>query len=152
MALDKENNFNKIKDMGRAVFLIIFNKDFSKILLLKRNIQKRNYWGVSWGNVGGKIDPGESSMEAIIRESFEEICVNFNKKDLKLLHIKEIPHAREKWHPIHFFYGASIDEDNTQISLCNESEDYSWFDLDNLPEDMFDSKEFILFLKNTFLK
>jgi 8-oxo-dGTP pyrophosphatase MutT (NUDIX family) len=149
MALNKEGDFEKIKDTGRAVFLITFNKDHSKILMLKRNIQKRDFWGVSWGNIGGKIDPGESSTEAIIRETFEESGMQFNEEDLKLLHIKEIQHAKENWHPIHFFYGASIDE-NKEVNINLESEEYCWFELDDLPEDMFDSREFILFLKSIF--
>ena len=151
MALNSEGDFEKIKDTSRAVFLITFNKDYSKILLLKRNIQKRKFWGVSWGNIGGKIEPGECSKDAILRESFEEVGVKFNEDDLELLHIKEIPNVREDHHPIHFFYGISIKEDE-EINIDKESEGYSWFNLNELPDDMFDSKEFILFLKSKFLK
>ncbi|MEN7982347.1 MAG: NUDIX hydrolase [Nanoarchaeota archaeon] len=151
MALNEEGNFEKIKDTGRAVFLVIFNESNSKILLLKRNIQKRNFWKVSWGNVGGKVDPGECSKDAILRESLEEVGVKFNGDNLKLLHIKEIPHAKENWHPVHFFYGISIKEDE-EIKVNKESDSHSWFCLNELPEDMFDSKEFILSLKSKFLE
>ncbi len=151
MALNKEGDFEKIKDTGRAVFLITFNEDHSKILLLKRNIQKRNFWGVSWGNIGGKVDPGECSKDAILRESLEEVGVKFNGDDLKLLHIKEIPNVRDDHHPIHFFYGISIKEDE-KININKESDKHSWFGLNELPEDMFDSEEFILFLKSKFIE
>ncbi len=151
MALNKEGDFERIKDTGRAVFLIIFNEDHSKILLLKRNIQKRNFWGVSWGNVGGKVDPRESSIEAIKREAFEEVGVQFKESDLKLLYIKEILNAKKNWHPIHFFYGISIKEDS-DLNVNKESDGHSWFNLKELPRDMFDSEEFILFLKSKFLE
>ena len=32
MALNNEEDFEKIKDIGRAVFLITFNEDYSKVL------------------------------------------------------------------------------------------------------------------------
>ncbi|MAG52582.1 MAG: hypothetical protein CMH62_01330 [Nanoarchaeota archaeon] len=150
MALKSDiETLEKIPDRGRAVFLIIFNKDNSKILMLKRNAKKRNLWKTSWGNIGGKIDPGESSSEAIIREAFEEIGIKFNEESLSLLHIKEVPHARKNWHPIHFFYGTSIEE-NEIIKINSESDEYSWFNIENLPEDMFDSMGFILNLKSIF--
>jgi 8-oxo-dGTP pyrophosphatase MutT (NUDIX family) len=35
---------------------------------------------------GGKVDPGESSVEAACREALEEIGINLNSKHLDLLH------------------------------------------------------------------
>lgn len=150
MALNlKKVKIKRVLDSGRAVFLITFNRDISKILMLKRNLQKRTIGKNSWGNIGGKIEPGESSAEAIIREAFEEAKLKLSNNDLKLLYIKEIPNAKKNWHPIHFFYGASIDE-HTVIKIDSESEQYAWFDINHLPTDMFDSKEFILSLKEIF--
>ena len=75
----------------------------------------------------------------------------FNEDDLKLLHIKEIPPIREDHHPIHFFYGISIKEDE-EINIDKESDKHFWFSLNELSKDMFDSEEFILFLKSKFLE
>lgn len=40
--------------------------------------------GGNYGLVGGHVDPGESPIEAIIREAEEEIGVKLNKKHLKI--------------------------------------------------------------------
>ena len=44
---------------------------------------------------------------------------------------------------IHFFYATTLDETET-ITLNEESDDYRWFSLHNLPDNMFDPKEHIL--------
>ena len=49
----------KITKFGFAVFIYIFNAKFNKILLIKRNSEKRMKYGVTWGSVGGKIKFGE---------------------------------------------------------------------------------------------
>lgn len=45
------------------------------------------YWAVSrrndttqWGLPGGKVDPGESSLEAVLRETFEEVGLKLEDK------------------------------------------------------------------------
>jgi len=68
---------------GLGVFVLIFNKDFSKILLIKRNEEKRNKFGADWGNIGGKIEFRETSAQACAREIKEEIGLNLNPKKLK---------------------------------------------------------------------
>lgn len=57
-------------DKVRAVGTIIENT-MGEILLLKRH--KNDPEGEAWGLVGGKIDDGESSIEAAVREIVEEI-------------------------------------------------------------------------------
>jgi len=139
----------KERKFSLGVFVCIFNKDISKILLIKRNKQKVSTYLGEWGNVGGKIEPGEYSIDAAIREASEEISVNLEKKNLKQIAIVENPDNPifKNWHVIHIVYAAIIPE-NTKIILNDESEDYCWFDLNNLPEKMLDSKEDILKFAN----
>ena len=47
---------------GLGVFCMIFNKDFSKILLVKRNEEKRKKYGADWGNIGGRIEFDKSTL------------------------------------------------------------------------------------------
>jgi 8-oxo-dGTP diphosphatase len=129
------------KRFGLGVFCMIFNKDFSKILLVKRNEEKRKKFGADWGNVGGRIEFGETSVQAAIRETKEEIGLNLKK--LKLIEIKEQPNYHPTVHGIQFIYVASIDE-KEKITINGESDEYRWFSLKSLPDSMLDSKKDIL--------
>jgi ADP-ribose pyrophosphatase YjhB (NUDIX family) len=135
------------RKFGLGVIICVFNRDFSKILLLKRNEEKRKKSGADWGNVGGRVEIGEMLIDACLREAREEIGVNLNQEKLKLVEIKETPHMSEVFHAIHFVYATILDE-NEKIILnfdCdNESEDYQWFDLKNLPAKTLDPKEYLI--------
>lgn len=128
------------KRFGLGMVLYVFNQDLSKVLLLKLNETKRVKFDADWGNVGGKINLGETSLENCIRESGEEIGVRFEPRDLRLLYVKEIPHFFNKIHAVQFIYGAALGEQTT-IVLGREVESYRWFDLFNLPERTLDTKE-----------
>lgn len=66
-----------------VVGVVILNDD-NEILLQKRAKIKRINPG-KWGICGGKVNFGESTIEAGVRETFEEIGININEKNLKLL-------------------------------------------------------------------
>lgn len=83
---------------GLGVFICVFNRDFSKILLLKRNEEKRKKWGADWGNIGGKIELGETSLKACLREVKEEAGLDLDSQFLKLLFVKESPDFLEEIH------------------------------------------------------
>jgi 8-oxo-dGTP diphosphatase len=131
-----ENN-----NINFAVFIYVFNKNYSKILLIKRNQEKRNIWGFDWGTLGGKGRNGETCKEAIIREAKEESGLNFENP--KFCFFKESINKDKESHSIHFFFSETIDE-NENLILSEESDEYDWFELNNLPEKMVDSKEHIL--------
>jgi len=119
---------------GIGVFVFIFNKDFSKVLLIKRNETKRNKYGFTWGTPGGVLEFREYSIDGAIRETMEETGVQLKRSAVKQLEIKELPNFRDAVHGFAFKYGAILDE-KTKITINEESEGYQWFDLNNLPED-----------------
>lgn len=127
---------------GLGVFVCIFNKNFSKILLVKRNKEKREKIGLDWGNIGGRIELGEYSIDACIREAREEICVNLDREKLKLIDIVENPNNDifKEWHVLHFVYAAVLDE-NTKFCLNEESEEIKWFDLNKIPDKTIDRRD-----------
>lgn len=51
------------------VVILLFSKDYEKLLLVKRN--KKPYPNM-WNGIGGKIEVGETPIEAAIRECKEE--------------------------------------------------------------------------------
>lgn len=130
----------KIIKFGFATFVYLFNKDFSKILLIKRNREKREKYGRDWGNIGGKIELGEFSIQACLREAREEAGLKLEQKKIKLVDVREIIHEETGEYAIHFRYCAILDE-NISLVLNDESEEYRWFNINDLPNNMFESKE-----------
>jgi ADP-ribose pyrophosphatase YjhB (NUDIX family) len=149
LALKKLNRTNKNnkkeieRKFGLGVFVCVFNKDFSKILLIKRNAEKRKKHGADWGNIGGKLHFGERLIDACIRETQEEIGVTLDSKKVVLVEVKEKPLATEIYHTFNFAYATTLSEDE-KITINEESEDYKWFELTNLPEKMLDKEEDII--------
>lgn len=65
--------------MKRYVLLLLFTKDFKKILLMKRN--KKPYAGL-YNGVGGKIEENETVSKATIRECLEETNIQISQPKL----------------------------------------------------------------------
>ncbi|MEK7063740.1 MAG: NUDIX domain-containing protein [Patescibacteria group bacterium] len=63
--------------------------DIKKSLILPVNSKRelfvqdrRGHKKPDWGYFGGGIEPGETPLEAVIRESKEELCINLKESDL----------------------------------------------------------------------
>ena len=133
-----------MEKIWHGAFICVFNRDFSKILLLRRNEQKRKKSNSEWGNVGGSIEPGETPVQACIREAREETGVHLNSDDLFPILDKRLPQSKRYHHEsVMHFYATSIDE-NTKISLNDESDTYEWFGPENLPDKTLDPKKDIM--------
>ena len=133
---------------GLGAFVCIFNRDYSKILLLYRNAEKRERWGAKWGNIGGVVEFGETSLQAVVREAKEEIGVKIAESDLKLIRIKETLNFMPHLQAVHFVYATALDE-STKITLnagskTAESEGYEWFRVDKIPDSTLDPVEDIM--------
>ena len=114
--------------------------------MIKRNEAKRKLWGFDWGTLGGKGEFCETCKEAIIREIREESGLNLLSP--KFCFFKESINKDKPDHSIHFFFSDIIDE-NEKIVLNDESDEYQWFKINNLPEKMVDTKEHILEIINS---
>ncbi len=62
-----------------------------KLLLLKRNPKK--LFGNMWGVPGGKLEPGETPEEGLIREVFEEVGFEVDKTLVEPIHTLYIQSA-----------------------------------------------------------
>jgi 8-oxo-dGTP pyrophosphatase MutT (NUDIX family) len=118
----------------RGAYVCVFNEDFSKLLLLKRAADKGHKSGGKWGNVGGSVEPGETPLQACIRETMEETGLILKPENIVSVSIKR---------GVLYFFATSIPED-TKISINEESERYEWFLLENLPEKTLDKKNELL--------
>lgn len=106
--------------------VIINNKN--EVLLQKRSKNKRNNPG-KWGICGGKIDAGESTIDAGIRETFEEIGVILNKDDFKLLNIAK----SEKVYFTVYYVKNNIDINKCKIQE-KEVEELKYFKINEIDE------------------
>ena len=82
--IGKQNSIPKGYYVSVTVVVII--NDNNEILLQKRSRFKRSNPS-KWGICGGKVNLGETTLDAVIRETLEEIGIVLDKKDLKILSI-----------------------------------------------------------------
>mgnify|MGYP000511669509 CR=1 FL=1 len=69
-------------DMPIGVNALIFN-DKNQMLIQKRNSHKKLWPGLWDVSVGGSVITGESSSQAAARETFEELGISLDEKDLR---------------------------------------------------------------------
>jgi 8-oxo-dGTP pyrophosphatase MutT (NUDIX family) len=128
--------------MWSGAFVCVFDSEYLKILMLKRRHNKEWEDKGGWGNIGGSVEPDETPVQACIREAREEIGVDLKQEDLVPVYVRKVPESEPNEYLMHF-YATSIDI-NTKIVLNDESDEYRWFNIYALPENMLDDKKDIL--------
>ncbi len=117
-----------------ASYLVLIKNN--KILLLRRYNTGYEDWNYSM--VAGHVDKGEGFMDCMIREAKEEAWIEIKRSDLEMVHTM----SRNAWDDfnsnerIDIFFKAKKwqwDLINMEPDKCD---DLSWFDLDNLPENI----------------
>lgn len=66
-------------NLKKYVLLLLFTKDFNKVLLIKR---KKKPFANLYNGIGGKIEENETIQEATIRECMEETNIVINNPKL----------------------------------------------------------------------
>lgn len=110
-----------------VVGVVIIN-DKNEILLQKRSRFKRANPG-KWGICGGKVDLGETPLDAGIRETLEEIGILLNKDELKFLSMD----TNEKAHFTVYYVRKNVDIDECKIQE-EELEEVRYFKIEELEE------------------
>jgi len=118
-----------------AVYLLLIKDE--KIFLLRRfntGWQDGNYTLAS-----GHLEEGETIMEALLRESREEIGLTLRPEGVRLVLTM---HRMSTY--IDFFFAVDAwegDPGNMELDKCDEA---AWFPLDALPENMVPSVRFAI--------
>lgn len=117
-----------------VVGVVIINED-NEILLQKRSRFKRANPS-KWGICGGKVDLNESTLEAGIRETFEEIGIQLKKEDLKFLSMD----TNEKTHFTVYYIrkNVNINECKLQEEELEEVKYYKIEQLEDLDNEGFE--------------
>ncbi|MGA8164463.1 MAG: histidine phosphatase family protein [Waddliaceae bacterium] len=96
-----------------------------KILFLKRADGKPE--GGKWGVPGGKIEQGESSREAVIRETFEETRIALNEQQIKFVG-KLFVRKPEVDYVYHMYHLKSTHF--PEVKLNHEHREYRWLSME----------------------
>lgn len=110
-----------------VVGVVIINEN-NEVLLQKRSRLKRansNKWGIC----GGKVDLGETPLDAGVRETLEEIGILLNKDELKFLSMN----TNEKSHFTVYYVRKNIDVNECKLQE-EELEEVKYFKIEQLQD------------------
>ena len=110
-----------------VVGVVIINSN-NEILLQKRSRLKRVNPS-KWGICGGKVDFGETTLDAGIRETLEEIGITLNIDDLKFLSMD----TNEKAHFTVYYVRKDIDIYECKLQE-EELEEVKYFKIEELED------------------
>lgn len=123
--------------MGIGVGVIVLN-DKKQILLGLRNEDEKKadselHGEGTWTMPGGKLEYGESFEEAGVRETKEETDLNVTDIEVFCMNNDLNKHAQ------FVTVGLIAREYNGEVKVMEPDEivDWKWFDLDNLPKNLF---------------
>ena|SRR3989344_1106282 len=116
-----------------ASYLVLI-KD-NKVLLQRRF--NTGYQDGKYSMVAGHVDKRETFTEAIIRETKEEAGIELKSENLKVAHVMHRNSGTEENNErVDVFFTADKWEGNIENKEPNKCDDLSWFDLDNLPDNI----------------
>lgn len=99
--------------------IMIYNQNMNELLMCKR--LKNPYKGLS-NLVGGKIDIGETGVDAAYRELFEETSIS--KKDVTLHHVMDFTYYYQDCY-VEVYAGRLINN----LMVSGDENDLYWSDL-----------------------
>ena len=107
----------------KYVVIMLFNKNYYKVLLIKRN--NKPYKGC-WNGIGGKIESGETPIEAAIRECKEETDITMNNPKLLVTYVYPESNPTNSNTELSVIYDCADEVDVDD----NAEGHYEWKDID----------------------
>ena len=89
---------------------------------------------------GGHVEENEDLMNAMIREADEELGIKLKVEDLKIEHILH----HYKGNRLNFILTTRKYEGELQIGEPDKCEKLEWFDIENLPNNMYKRAEKVI--------
>jgi 8-oxo-dGTP diphosphatase len=105
---------------------IIVRDESGRCLLLKRAMSSKGNPG-KWDFPGGKLDPGESLDEALLREVAEETGLTISIQGVAGAAESELP----AWKVVYLILEGRVE--SGEVRLSEEHDDYVWVDPQKLP-------------------
>ena len=109
--------------MKNFVVIMLFTKDYKKVLLVKRN---KNPYPNCWNGIGGKLEEGETAEQAAIRECLEETGIKIENPRLLVTYIYP------ENNPVNSGTILNVVYDTTDEVIVQENYEgiYEWKDMD----------------------
>ncbi len=119
--------------------IVIINENNE--ILLERRSMKKVFGAGMWGTCAGKVDYGETPIEAAIREASEEIGIKFDKDKLKPLATSIIRDGR---YTIYYVKeNIQLDQFKIQESELDEVRYFKIDEIEKLENSLFDWTEYV---------
>ena len=117
-----------------AVFLILTREENGKTKILLQERYNTGYMDGKYDAAcSGHLEKGESVSMALVREAKEEIGIDINEKDLRFV---ELIHSYKEDY-INVFFTTKKYSGTPKIMEPEKCDDLRWFDIENLPENIF---------------
>lgn len=116
------------------------NQDTGKKEILLALRKNTGYNDGEYELPGGHVDEGEDLMNAMIREADEELKIKLRVEDLRIEHILH----HYKGNRLKFIISAEKYEGNLKIGEPDKCEKLEWFDIENLPENIYKKVENVI--------
>ena len=124
-----------------AVFLVLIRMNNGRKEIL---LQERFNTGYMDGKYdmacSGHLEKGESLAHAVVREAKEEIGIEIDEKDLKLVSVIH-PYQDDY---LNVFFETKKYQGIPQIMEKDKCDDLQWFDIDNLPDNIMERMRKVL--------
>jgi 8-oxo-dGTP pyrophosphatase MutT (NUDIX family) len=122
-----------------AYVLIIVERD-NKVLLLKRSTSAE-FGANAYSLIGGKVEACEMLIPAAIRETFEEVGITIEQKDLHYVHTCN---KSSETIMIIGVFRATQWQGNPFNKEPEKHDDMQWFSYDALPNDLLPTHKMII--------
>lgn len=121
--------------MKRKIVLTGIIKFQDEFLSVQRS-KNDDFMPGSWEFPGGNIEEGETIIEALKREVFEETGISINADKVKIVNLYDkIKEKEEKYHYIELDFLIEVESKELDVKLSSEHDNYRWLKVES---DLFD--------------
>jgi 8-oxo-dGTP pyrophosphatase MutT (NUDIX family) len=115
--------------------ILILNSD-NRVLLLTLSEHRTNPKRSFLPDLpGGVVDPGESELDATVRETQEETGIQLDPRNIRLVYARTAHYASEHKSVTKLLYVTTLRE-TPEVTLSWEHGDYAWMPLDTAAQTM----------------
>lgn len=112
----------------------LFLMRHNQVLLLRR--YKTGYEDGKYSVPAGHVEEGEGALQAMVRETKEEIGLDIKKEDLMVAHVMHRQKLDEAKERIDFFFTLKKWRGEPRICEKDKCDELKWVAIDNLPENV----------------
>jgi mutator protein MutT len=119
---------SEMRPYKQQVIVRVILRDGDKILLMKKHKRKDNRHSLP----GGRVEVGEALKAALIRETMEEIGVQIQPKNLRLVHLVSSRDRRASY--VHIYFAAQKWKGEIRNLEPEKCDSLHWVDISQLPD------------------